>query len=157
HHRTHAKNVQKEKLIMSITTLFIEISYLVASMLFVLGLRGLSHPESAQRGMRMAELGMLVAIVGTLLNYQIVTYTWIIVGLLIGSLIGTAMALRVPMTAMPQRTALSHAFGALAAALVGVAEYALHSESLTPLKMTALGFEVLLGSITFTGSLLAFV
>ncbi len=66
------------------------------------------------------------------------------------------MALRVPMTAMPQRTALSHAFGALAASLVGIAEYALHGETLSPLKMTALGFEVILGSITFTGSLLAF-
>lgn len=141
---------------MDFTTLFIEASYLIASMLFIFGLRGLSHPESARRGMQMAELGMLVAVVGTLLNYQIVTYTWIIIGLVAGSLIGAAMALRVPMTAMPQRTALSHAFGALAAALVGIAEFALHGSSLSTLKMTALGFEVLLGGITFTGSLMAF-
>lgn len=141
---------------MDFSTFFIEASYLVASMLFILGLRGLSHPESARRGMQMAEIGMLVAVVGTLLNYQIITYTWIIVGLVAGSLIGTAMALRVPMTAMPQRTALSHAFGALAAALVGIAEYALHGETLSTLKMTALGFEVVLGALTFTGSLLAF-
>ena len=141
---------------MDFSTLFIEASYLIASMLFILGLRGLSHPESARRGMLMAEIGMLVAVIGTLLNFQIITYTWIIVGLVVGSLIGTAMALRVPMTAMPQRTALSHAFGALAAALVGIAEYALHGATLSPLKLTALGFEVVLGGITFTGSLLAF-
>lgn len=141
---------------MTFSTIFIEASYLIASMFFILGLRGLSHPESARRGMLMAEIGMLVAVVGTLLNSEIITYTWIIVGLIAGSLIGTAMALRVPMTAMPQRTALSHAFGALAAALVGIAEYSMHAETLTPFKMTALGFEVLLGGVTFTGSLLAF-
>lgn len=141
---------------MDLSTLFIEVSYLLASMLFILGLRQMSHPESARRGMQMAELGMLIAVVGTLLNFQIVTYTWIVVGLTAGSLIGAAMALRVPMTAMPQRTALSHAFGALAAALVGITEYALHGGELTALKMTALGFEVLLGGITFTGSLVAF-
>lgn len=141
---------------MSISSLFIEVSYLIASMLFILGLRGLSHPESARRGIQMAEIGMLVAVIGTLLNFHIITYTWIIVGLVLGSLIGAAMALRVPMTAMPQRTALSHAFGALAAALVGISEYAMHAETLSSFKMAALGFEVLLGGITFTGSLVAF-
>ncbi|MCE5319243.1 MAG: NAD(P)(+) transhydrogenase (Re/Si-specific) subunit beta, partial [Parachlamydia sp.] len=141
---------------MSISTIFIEVSYLIASMLFILGLRGLSHPESARRGIQMAEVGMLVAVIGTLLNFHIITYTWILVGLVVGSLIGAAMALRVPMTAMPQRTALSHAFGALAAALVGIAEYAMHAETLTSFKMAALGFEVILGGLTFTGSLVAF-
>lgn len=141
---------------MSVSTLFIEVSYLIASMLFILGLKGLSHPESARRGIQLAEVGMLVAVIGTLLNFHIITYTWIIVGLVIGSLIGAAMALRVPMTAMPQRTALSHAFGALAAALVGIAEYVMHAETLSSFKMAALGFEVLLGGITFTGSLVAF-
>lgn len=141
---------------MNISTLFIEVSYLIASMLFILGLRGLSHPDSARRGIQLAEAGMLVAVIGTLLNFHIITYTWIIVGLVVGSLIGAAMALRVPMTAMPQRTALSHAFGALAAALVGISEYAMHAETLSSFKTAALGFEVLLGGITFTGSLVAF-
>ena len=73
---------------------------------------------------------MLLAVIGTLLHHEIVSYEWIIVGLVIGSTIGVAMGLRVPMTAMPQRTALSHAFGALAAALVGVSEFLRHGEHL---------------------------
>lgn len=136
---------------------FIELTYLAASILFILGLKGLSHPASARRGMIMAEIGMLMAIIGTLLHREIITYEWIIVGLIIGSLIGAAMSIWMPMTAMPQRTALSHAFGALAAALVGISEYYRHGGELGAFKMTALGFEVLFGGITVTGSLMAFV
>jgi proton-translocating NAD(P)+ transhydrogenase subunit beta len=136
-------------------TLFTEFSYIVASILFVLGLRGLSHPESARRGMHLAEIGMLLAIIGTLVNHEIVSYEWILVGLVIGCAIGLPMGLMVPMTAMPQRTALSHAFGALAASLVGISEYYLHGAGLGPIKMPALSFEVLLGSLTTTGSLVA--
>jgi len=139
-----------------VRTLFIETSYLVASILFILGLRGLSHPDTARRGMHLAEFGMLLAILGTLVNREIVSYEWIIAGLLIGSTIGLAMGLWVPMTAMPQRTALSHAFGALAASLVGISEYYLHGAGLGQFKMGALSFEVLLGSLTTTGSLIAF-
>ncbi|HEU4710264.1 MAG TPA: NAD(P)(+) transhydrogenase (Re/Si-specific) subunit beta [Pyrinomonadaceae bacterium] len=135
---------------------FIELSYLLASILFILGLKGLSHPETAKRGMHLAEFGMLMAIIGTLMHHEIVTYTWILAGLAIGSLVGLAMGFWVPMTAMPQRTALSHAFGALAAALVGVAEYLKGSGHLDTITMSALGFEVMLGSLTTTGSLLAF-
>ena len=91
----------------------IEASYFVASILFILGLRGLSHPETARRGMHLAEFGMLMAIIGTLMHQEIVSYEWIIAGLLLGSAIGTGIGLWVPMTAMPQRTAFSHAFGAL--------------------------------------------
>src|SRR5437870_1012610 len=136
-------------------TYFIEFSYLLASILFILGLKGLSHPETAKRGMHLAEFGMLMAIIGTLIHFEIVTYTWIIVGLLLGSTLGAAMGVWVPMTAMPQRTALSHAFGALAASLVGVAEYVIHGTNMGPVKMGALGFEVMLGSLTTTGSLIA--
>lgn len=136
---------------------FIELTYLAASILFVLGLKGLSHPESARRGMIMAEIGMLMAIIGTLVHRDIITYEWIIAGLIIGSLIGGAMSIWMPMTAMPQRTALSHAFGALAASLVGISEYYRHGSELGAFKMTALGFEVLFGGITVTGSLMAFV
>jgi NAD(P) transhydrogenase subunit beta len=135
--------------------LFTELSYIVASVLFILGLRGLSHPESARRGMHLAEIGMLLAIIGTLVNREIVSYEWILAGLVIGCAIGLPMGLMVPMTAMPQRTALSHAFGALAASLVGISEYYLHSAVLGPIKMPALSFEVLLGSLTTTGSLIA--
>ena len=137
-------------------TIFIELSYLLASILFILGLKGLSHPETAKRGMHLAEFGMLMAIIGTLLHHHIVSYTWIIAGLSIGSLIGLAMGLWVPMTAMPQRTALSHAFGAFAAALVGISEYYRHGGHLGKIEMSALGFEVMFGSLTTIGSLLAF-
>ena len=134
----------------------IEASYILASILFILGLRGMSHPETARRGMHLAEMGMLMAIIGTLLHREIVSYDWIIGGLLLGSTIGAGIGLWVPMTAMPQRTAFSHAFGAFAAALVGISEYSLHDATLGPFEMGALGFEVLLGSLTTTGSLVAF-
>jgi NAD(P) transhydrogenase subunit beta len=139
-----------------VKTYFIEFSYLLASILFILGLRGLSHPETARRGMHLAEFGMVTAVIGTLLQREIISYEWIIAGLLLGSTIGLAMGIWVPMTAMPQRTALSHAFGALAASLVGVSEYYLHGAKLGEFRMGALGFEVLLGSLTTTGSLVAF-
>jgi len=139
----------------------IEFSYLFASIFFIFGLKGLSHPKTARRGMNMAALGMLVAIVGTLLHHEIISYQMIIIGMIIGSAIGAAMSIWMPMTAMPQRTALSHAFGALAASLVGVSEYYQHvvheGAQISSFKMTALGFEVLFGSLTVTGSLLAFV
>ena len=137
-------------------TYFIEFSYLLASILFILGLKGLSHPETAKRGMHLAEFGMLMAIIGTLMHHEIVSYTWILAGLAIGSVVGLAMGFWVPMTAMPQRTALSHAFGAFAAALVGISEYFKHQDHLEPVMMGALGFEVMLGALTTTGSLLAF-
>src|SRR5258705_6202911 len=120
---------------------FIEATYLLASVLFIMGLKGLSHPESARRGMFYAEAGMLMAIIGTLLNHEIVTYTWIIAGLTIGSLVGLAMGLWVPMTAMPQRTALSHAFGAFAAALVGISEFYRSNGPLETITISAPGFE----------------
>ena len=136
---------------------FIEFSYLLASIFFILGLKGLSHPESAKRGMHLAEFGMLMAIIGTLMHHEIITYTWILAGLAIGSVVGLAMGLWVPMTAMPQRTALSHAFGAFAAALVGVSEFYRFGGHLeNRFMMSALGFEVMLGALTTTGSLLAF-
>jgi NAD(P) transhydrogenase subunit beta len=135
---------------------FSELTYLVASILFIFGLKALSHPDTARRGMNLAALGMLIAIVGTLVRHEIVRYDWIIAGLIIGSLIGAAISIWVPMTAMPERTALSHAFGALAATLVGVSEYYRHGAELGTFKMAAIGFEVLFGGITVTGSLMAF-
>ena len=73
---------------MNLQTYFIEFSYLLASVLFILGLKGLSHPETAKRGMHLAEFGMMMAIIGTLMHFEIVSYTWIIVGLLLGSTLG---------------------------------------------------------------------
>ncbi len=134
----------------------IQAFYIVAAVLFILGLRGLASPRSARRGMLLAEAGMLLAIIGTLLHHDIVRYDWIVAGLAIGSAIGAAMAIWMPMTAMPQRIAISHAFGALAATLVGIAEYYVHGAGIGRMKMGALGFEVLFGALTVTGSLMAF-
>ena len=102
---------------------FIQASYLAASVLFILGMRSLTHPDKARRGMQLAAGGMLFAVIGTLVNHQIVDYRWIAAGLALGILIGYPMGMWVPMTAMPQRIALSLSFSALAATLVGVAEY----------------------------------
>jgi NAD(P) transhydrogenase subunit beta len=130
--------------------------YVLSAVLFILGLKGLSSPKWARRGMFLAEFGMAVAIIGTLFHPDIKTYVWIVLGLLIGSVIGGTMGLRIPMTAVPQRTALSHSLGALAAALIGISEYFRDREfPLTGLDMTPLGFQVAIGSLTFTGSLMA--
>jgi NAD(P) transhydrogenase subunit beta len=143
----------------AVKTYLLHGAYLIASITFVLGLRDLSSPRTARRGMFLAEFGMLAAIVGTLLHQDILTYQWIFVGLAIGSVIGVPMGYWIPMTAVPQRTALSHAFGAFAVALVGVAHfyeaYGLGGHALSGFERFALGFEVLLGSLTFTGSLIA--
>jgi H+-translocating NAD(P) transhydrogenase subunit beta len=131
--------------------------YLLSAVLFILGLKGLSSPRYARQGMFLAEIGMIAAVVGTLFDERIKGsgYIWITVGLLIGSVFGGAMGLRIPMTAVPQRTALSHSLGALAATLVGLAEYMLHGADFSTVEMTPLGFQVLIGSLTFTGSLIA--
>jgi len=134
-----------------------EWSYLAAAVLFVLGLRALSSPATARRGMFLAEIGMALAVVGTLLYTQVLTWTYILIGGAVGSTIGALMAIFMPMTAMPQRIALSHSFGALAAVLVGCFKYIEYGgEGLGRLRMTALGFEVLFGALTVTGSLMAF-
>ena len=137
-----------------------QVSYLAASVLFIIGLRGLTHPDRARRGMQYAAVGMLLAVCGTLLNHNIIDYRWIIAGLVIGALIGYPLGMWVPTTALPQRIAMSLSFGALAATLVGVSEYytAFHGGdgSISAARMTAIGFEVLLGSLTVTGALMAF-
>jgi NAD(P) transhydrogenase subunit beta len=135
---------------------FVQLAYLAASVLFIFGLKFLNSPRTARRGMFLAEIGMFLAIVGTLLHHEIVSYTWIVAGMLIGSAIGVGIALWTPMTAMPQRTALSHAFGALAATLVGISEFYRHGAELGTVKMIAVGLECMLGALTFTGSMVAF-
>jgi NAD(P) transhydrogenase subunit beta len=133
--------------------------YIVSAVLFILGLKGLSSPRWARRGMFLAEFGMAVAIIGTLFDTRIhdLGFIWIAVGLVIGSVVGGSMGLRIPMTAVPQRTALSHSLGALAATLVGIAEYVRHvgTPELGSAQMLPLGFQVVIGGLTFTGSLMA--
>ncbi len=131
--------------------------YIVSAVLFVLGLKGLSSPKYARTGMFAAALGMVLAIVGTLFDVRIAPlgYLFIFIAMAIGSVVGGMMGLRIPMTAVPQRTALSHSLGALAATLVGVAEYVRHRSEMHGLQMLPLGFEVVIGGLTFTGSLMA--
>ena len=131
-------------------------SYLLAAVLFILSLRWLNHPSTARRGVAAGVAGMALAIIGTLLDPEIVGYLWIVVAMVIGTAIGVPLS-KVPLTAVPQRTALSHAFGGLAAALVGSAKYALWlpEGELTPFRTFAIAIEVILGGLTFTGSLMA--
>jgi H+-translocating NAD(P) transhydrogenase subunit beta len=137
--------------------LYIQVTYMVAAAAFILALKWLSAVPTARRGVLVGIVGMLLAVGGTLLRPDIVAYQWILVAFVVGSIIGVPMAL-MPMTAVPQRTALSHAFGALAAALVGTAKYYLWvgTPSLDRLTMVALALEILLGFLTFTASLMAF-
>jgi NAD(P) transhydrogenase subunit beta len=132
----------------------IELAYLVATASFILALKWMSSPSTAKRGIRAGELGMLLAIVGTLFHHDILDYTWIVVALGLGTVMGIPLGM-VHMTAVPQRTALSHAFGALCVTLVGTAEYYLKAPGVTPFVMVVLTLEVILGSFTFTGSLMA--
>jgi len=131
-------------------------TYLLAASLFILCLRWLNHPRTARRGLAAGVAGMSAAIAGTLLHPEIVNFTWIAVACAVGTAIGIPLA-RVPLTAVPQRTALSHAFGGIAAGLVGTAKYILWLQegALTPFRTTAIGIEVILGFLTFTGSLMA--
>jgi NAD(P) transhydrogenase subunit beta len=131
------------------------LAYLVAAACFVLSLKWLSHPTTARRGVKTGELGMLLAVAVTLVNLEIVDYRWIVAAIVAGVALGVPLGLLVPMTAVPQRTALSHAFGALAATLVGTAEFYLRRPAISATTMVALGLEVVLGSLTVTGSLIA--
>jgi NAD(P) transhydrogenase subunit beta len=129
--------------------------YMFAAAGFILALKWMSAVPTARRGVIVGIAGMAIAVGATLLKPEIVDYKWIAIAIVLGSIIGVPMAM-MPMTAVPQRTALSHAFGALAAALVGTAEYYLHAPDIATFTMGAIGLEVLLGSLTFTASLMAF-
>ncbi len=134
----------------------LQLCYLVAGILFILCLRGLSGPQTARRGLLFGEIGMFIAVVATLLHKDIVRYDWILGGIVLGSGIGIAISGWIPMTKMPERIAFSHAFGGLATGLVGVAEYVREGDTLGYFKMGALGFETFLGLLTFTGSIMAY-
>ena len=132
----------------------IEVIYLIASALFILSLKWMSSPTTARHGIWAGEIGMVLAIAGTLLHHGIVDYKWIVIALVLGSGIGVPLGM-VQMTAVPQRTALSHAFGALCVTLVGTAEFYLGSQNNSKFGLSVLSMEVILGGLTFTGSLMA--
>jgi len=136
----------------------VQLAYLVGSALFIFALYWMNDPKTARRGVVAGVAAMLLAVVGTLIQPEIVNWGWIAGAVAIGVAVGVPLSW-VPLTAVPQRTALSHAFGGLAAGLVGTAKFYLWvqegPENLTPFRMTAIVAEILLGYLTFTGSLMA--
>jgi NAD(P) transhydrogenase subunit beta len=131
-----------------------QILYIIAAASFILALMWMSSPATARRGVLTGEAGMLLAVVATLLRHEVVNYDWIVAGLVIGSAIGIPIAIWMPMTQVPQRTAISQACGALASALIGTAEY--YRQKPHGFVMGALGLEMLLGFLTTTASVMAF-
>ncbi|MBT8379673.1 MAG: NAD(P)(+) transhydrogenase (Re/Si-specific) subunit beta [Ignavibacteria bacterium] len=133
--------------------------YLIASVCFIFGIKKLSSPKTARRGNQLAALGMLLAIVVTLFDQKILTFEYIILGMVVGAAIGVIMATKVQMTGMPQMVGLLNGFGGGASALVAFAEYdrILHSIDGFEISTTiTIVLSVLIGSVTFTGSLIAF-
>src|SRR5258708_7595783 len=132
--------------------------YIVSGALFILSLKWMNSPVTARRGIFAGEAGMLMAIAGTLIGHH-ANWEWMLAAFFIGTAVGVPIAYIMPMTAVPQRTAMSHACGALAAALVGTAEYYQRqphaATELVGFTMVALVVETLLGFLTFTGSLMA--
>ena len=135
-----------------------QIAYIVSAALFIFSLYWMNSPKTARRSVRAGVAAMILAVAATWIQPEIINHDWIILAILAGFLVGIPLS-RVPLTAVPQRTALSHAFGGLAAGLVGTAKYYLWvgegSEQLTGFRMGAIVAEVILGYLTFTGSLLA--
>ena len=124
-HRPHAEDVQetgagKE---MKLDNTLLPLIYMLAAMAFILAIKWMNSPATARRGVIVGEIGMLLAVVGTLLRFEVVSYQWILVAFVLGTAVGIPIAYIMPMTAVPQRTAFSHACGALASALIGTAEY----------------------------------
>ena len=134
----------------------IEITYLISSIFFIFGIKKLSSPKTARQGNLYSSIGMLLAIVVTLLDQNVLTYEWIIIGGVIGSLIGAVLALKIKMTGMPQMVGLLNGFGGGASLLVALSEF----YKITPVMPLNTGIAIvlslLIGSVTFTGSLIAF-
>ena len=128
--------------------------YILSAAGFILALKWMSAPATARRGVIAGEVGMLIAVIATLLRQEVVDYQWIMIALFLGSAIGVPLAYLMPMTAVPQRPAISHACGALASALIGTAEY--YKRLPHGFTMFALILEMLLGFLTFTASTMAF-
>jgi proton-translocating NAD(P)+ transhydrogenase subunit beta len=133
---------------------YLDFAYIIAVVLFILAIKWLSSPASARRGVLAGEIAAALAVAATLYNPELVQYKWIVIALIIGAGIGIPLGM-VKMTAVPQRTALSHAFGALSAAIIGIAEYYVGVPHVTRFEMGEIGLEVIIGSLTFTGSLIA--
>lgn len=142
---------------MESTATLVNLAYIAAAICFIFGIKMLGRAETARRGNRLSSIGMLLAVVVTLLDRSIVSYQLIIVGIIIGGAIGAIAAKRVQMTGMPELVALFNGFGGLASLLVGSAEFVRQNgiQTLTPATLAIIGLAVIIGGITFTGSLYA--
>ena len=137
-------------------SLIIDVIYLISSIFFIYGLKYLSSPKTARRGNLYAAIGMLLAIVVTLFDQNVLTYEWIIIGIIIGSAIGTVLALKIPMTGMPQMVGMLNGFGGGASTLVAISEYYKLNPNIPVNTGVAIVLSLLIGGVTFTGSMLAF-
>ena len=135
----------------------LSVAWLIASVLFILSLRGLSHPETARGGNLYGALGMLLAVAATVLGVRDLAWTAVGGAVLVGVVVGGTMAARVAMTAMPEMVALLHSFVGLAAVLVGLASFLDHESNIGALLMAEVFVDVFIGAITFTGSIVAFL
>ncbi|MGC1373390.1 MAG: NAD(P)(+) transhydrogenase (Re/Si-specific) subunit beta, partial [Candidatus Sulfotelmatobacter sp.] len=133
---------------------YLDFAYIVAVVLFILSLKFLSSPMTSRWGVLAGEIGAAMAVIVTLFNPEVVAYKWVLIPLIIGAGVGIPLGL-VHMTAVPQRTALSHAFGALSAAIIGIAEFYVGTAPVTRFQMGEIALEVIIGSLTFTGSVIA--
>jgi H+-translocating NAD(P) transhydrogenase subunit beta len=137
-------------------TQLINFSYLVAAVLFIMGLKGLSSPRSAVRGNRIGALGMLIAIVATLIDRHVLTFGWVLAGMVVGSGVGALIARKVKMTAMPEMVGLLNGFGGAASLLVALSQYIITPDEMYSVNWTvALELSALIGAVTLTGSLVA--
>ena len=134
----------------------INISYLISAVLFIIGLKMLSSPKSARAGNSYSAIGMLIAICATLLDKQVISFEFIVLGLIIGSAIGVFLSVAVKMTQMPQMVGLLNGFGGLASALVAIAEYIKHFGNLSLYDTTTTALTLFIGAITFSGSITAY-
>lgn len=133
---------------------YLDVGYIISVVLFILSIKWLSSPVTARWGVLAGEIGAAIAVTATLFNPELVQYKWIIIALIVGAGVGIPLGM-VKMTAVPQRTALSHAFGAASAAMIGIAEFYVGTAPVTRFQMGEIGLEVIIGSLTFTGSLIA--
>ncbi|HNS73528.1 MAG TPA: NAD(P)(+) transhydrogenase (Re/Si-specific) subunit beta, partial [bacterium] len=124
--------------------------YVLAAVLFVLSLKWMGEVKTSRRGNWAGSLGMLIAVIATMIAYKTQHLDLVLIAIAVGTLVGIPIALKLPMTAVPQRTAMSHAFGSLAVALVGTAEYYQRLPGIDTFTMVVLAAEMLLGYLTFT-------
>jgi NAD/NADP transhydrogenase beta subunit len=136
-------------------SILVNLIYIAASILFIVGLKMLGSPDTARQGNFLSSSGMLIAVVITLLDQSVIDYRFIAGALLAGSVVGYFAATKVQMTSMPEMVAIFNGFGGIASLLVGSAEYVVSSLN-NPALMGAIYMTVLIGGLTFTGSLVAY-